>query len=137
LKNTTKGTGVGKGHGAQSRIPEPTFVRDESLAIGGMSIQPGTKRYKMGACSILVSPPYDDPKDGWHYGWHLTISRVDRYPSWDEIAKARYSLLDASMNMVMVLPPPEDFINIHNNCFQLHELVYGAAGGAEGSRFKV
>lgn len=132
-----RGTGVGKGHGALVRIPEPVLVsEDVNKGAKGIKIQDGSKAYKMGACTILVSPPYDDPADGFHYGWHLTISRVDRYPSWDEIAKARYALLPGDMNVVMVLPPMADYINIHPFCFQLHELVNGTAGGAEGSRFQ-
>lgn len=60
--------------------------------------------------------------------WHLSVSheshsvrRAKRYPSWDELAHARYELLPADIDVVMRLPPPEDFIDVHDTTFHLHE----------------
>ena len=61
-------------------------------------------------------------------GWHLSISFADhrgrnsRYPSWDEIADARYTLVPDDVTMVMFLPPPEEYVAIHKTTFHLHEL---------------
>jgi len=54
-------------------------------------------------------------------GWHLSISHPRRYPSWDEIAHARYSLLPADLDFVMHLPPLDEYVAIHDNCFHLHQ----------------
>ena len=54
--------------------------------------------------------------------WHLSISRQDRYPSWDEIADARYDLLPNALSMAMFLPPREKYINVMNYCFHLWEV---------------
>lgn len=80
-------------------------------------LEPGTRGYLLGRCFVLVSPPNRDK------GWHLSISHPDRYPTWDEVAKARYDLVPDEAQMVMHLPPRAEYINIHNFCFQLNELL--------------
>ena len=101
---------VGEGHGGHT--PNLPVIRELGAMTG---MQPGTKAYRMGKVRILLSPPFEG------MGWHMSISRPDRYPSWDEIAKARYELMPKDITVVMFLPPPEEYINIHNCCFHLHE----------------
>ena len=61
-------------------------------------------------------------------GWHLSISFADhrgryaRYPRWDEIADARYSLMPADLTMALILPPPGDYVALHDTTFHLHEI---------------
>jgi len=61
-------------------------------------------------------------------GWHLSISfrnhrrELTRYPHWDEIADARYKLLPDDITMAMLLPPPEEYVAVHDTTFHLHEL---------------
>lgn len=55
--------------------------------------------------------------------WHMSISHEERYPNWDEIKQVRYSLLSRTKTFAMLLPPPEEYVNIHNNCFHIHELT--------------
>ena len=73
----------------------------------------GAKAYMMNGCRIIVS---NEPE-----GWHLSISRRDRDPSWDEIATARYRLLPDVPEMKMVLPPLDEYVNLMPFCFHLHE----------------
>jgi len=62
-------------------------------------------------------------------GWHMSIShrtnhtppRPGRYPKWGEIKEARYRFCPADISMCMILPPPEEYINVHPTCFHLHE----------------
>ncbi|KKK50042.1 hypothetical protein LCGC14_3129000, partial [marine sediment metagenome] len=82
---------------------------------GKFGVQPNSKYYKMGVCNIIVSPPTDGA------GWHLSISSTKRYPTWDEIAHARYELLPDEILMMMELPPKGEYINIHENTFHLHQ----------------
>ncbi len=63
--------------------------------------------------------------DGKH---HLSVSFVgrrgaSRYPTWDELAHARYVLLDVDLDMVMHLPPPTTYVAIHDTTFHLHEAL--------------
>lgn len=55
-------------------------------------------------------------------GWHLSISHPTRYPVWDEIRDARYDLLPDACTMAMLLPPKGEYVNLHPNCFHLHEI---------------
>ena len=64
-------------------------------------------------------------------GWHLSISHAKRgkggqlsagrYPKWDEIADARYSMLPEDIDVVMHLPPPDEYVALHDTTFHLHE----------------
>jgi hypothetical protein len=67
---------------------------------------------------------------------HLSISaRSGRYPTWDEIADARYDLLPDDRTFAMFLPPPAQYVNV-SNVFHLWETfdtdVCGAALGSTG-----
>jgi len=55
--------------------------------------------------------------------WHLSISHPHRYPDWSEIHAARYQLVPDEVTMAMILPPKASYINVHPNCFHLHELT--------------
>lgn len=63
-------------------------------------------------------------------GWHLSIShrtnemrpRPKRYPTWDEIADARYRFCPDDVTMAMLLPPREEYVNLHETTFHLHEI---------------
>lgn len=60
-------------------------------------------------------------------GWHLSVSFRDhrgnysRYPSWDEIAHVRYELAPPEIDMVMHLPPVDEYVSDHKTTFHLHE----------------
>ena len=73
----------------------------------------GVRAFMMNGCRILLAK---EPQ-----GWHLSISRNDRDPTWDEIATARYRLLPDVPEMGMFLPPLEEYVNMHPYCFHLHE----------------
>lgn len=78
-----------------------------------------TRAYQKGPCRVLVSQ--EDHKNG-KPRWHLSISCADRYPGWNEIKDARYSLLPLGLTFAQILPPPQEFVNIHPNCFHLWEI---------------
>lgn len=73
-----------------------------------------TKYYHFGGCHIMLTHELT--------GWHLSISCKNRYPTWDEITHARYTLLPADIMMVMALPPPDQYVNLSPNCFHLSEI---------------
>lgn len=60
--------------------------------------------------------------------WHLSISHPERYPTWDEVADARYELVPAEVTMAMLLPPPEQYLNEHPYCFHLWQIDDRRAG---------
>jgi hypothetical protein len=68
--------------------------------------------------------------------WHLSVSHTSRrrraaprYPTWDELAHARYELLPANIAVVMHLPPPDEYVALYDTTFHLHELRSAAQPG--------
>jgi hypothetical protein len=64
------------------------------------------------------------------FEWHLSVAhfrqgfrrnRAPRYPSWDELAHARYELLPDNIDVVMHLPPPDEYVSAEETTFHLHE----------------
>lgn len=54
---------------------------------------------------------------------HKTIlNQPGRYPTWPEIYEARYLLCPKDKTMVMFLPPPDEYVNLHATTFHLWEL---------------
>jgi hypothetical protein len=82
---------------------------------------PGARAFQRGSIRALVSKD-----DG---SWHISVSHPYRYPKWDEIRQARYDLIPNEAFMVMVLPPKEEYVNIHENCFHLWEISRAAYEG--------
>lgn len=70
-------------------------------------------------------------------GWHLSISHrrnlVDalgqhppmRNPTWEEIRDARYLFIPSDINVAMFLPPPGEYVNVHQTTFHLWEVLPG------------
>ena len=54
--------------------------------------------------------------------FHMSISKNDRYPTLDEIVEARNYLCPLYMTMAMIIPPKEQYVNVHKNCFHLFEI---------------
>lgn len=117
-RHKRRGTGLERGHGSNSKLPaivERPLSRWERAAVKQGLLEPGTKGYFMGACTITVGSS--------HVGHHLSIAHPKRYPTWDEMAKARYELLPSDLTFGMAFPPSEDYVNVHNNCFHLWEIT--------------
>lgn len=82
-------------------------------------LQDGTKMYQRGGCKVLVSPPFGN------LGWHMSISTSYRDPTWKEIRDAWYDLIpDADKKHgAMFFPPKDEYVNLHNHCFHVHEVT--------------
>lgn len=111
------GKGFGLGHSGNTKLP-PLQAVDLAPEIA-MGMEPGTKGYLLGQCSVFVSPPY------LSRGWHISIAHRTRYPTWDEIAAAWYNGVPDADNRIacMVMPKRDEYVNYHNYCFQVHELT--------------
>ena len=58
--------------------------------------------------------------------WHISISCLHRYPSWEEIKAAWYDLVPGAgveFEGAVILPRKEDYVNLHVNCFHVHQLL--------------
>ena len=103
---------------SRQRIPDPIEVPLPDIA---GQYEPDARHYQMGRCSVTVGTILKG-SDPLFPGYHLSISHPHRYPTWDEVAHARYKLIPNDVIMVMVLPPKEEYINLDENCFHLHEI---------------
>lgn len=88
-----------------------------------MRLQNGSsaRAFKKGDCGVLITLEEHGKKPRWH----LSISCQNRWPTWEEIKDARYTLLPNNLTFAQILPPPGDYINIHPNCFHLWEIDDG------------
>jgi hypothetical protein len=79
--------------------------------------------YRWGDCSVHVAK-----EEGL---WHMSISLPYRYPTWDEIYQAWYDLVPEAQDRqgAIILPRKAEYVNIHQNCFHVHELAAGEADG--------
>lgn len=80
-------------------------------------------------CSIIVAqePARVAPRGIWLPQealmlWHLSIAHRRRYPTWDEIADARYEFCPHDITMAMLLPPPEQYVNLHEYTFHVWQI---------------
>ncbi len=76
-------------------------------------MQEGQWRFR--GCIVIVSKD-----DGL---WHLSISRKDRLPTYDELKDARYQFLPDVEYAIQVFPPKSEFVNLHTFCLHLWELA--------------
>lgn len=99
---------------SQARLPLRE-ISAEGIGRGTvLEILAYVRAYTLGECSVLVTKT---PR----IGWHLSIAHDSRYPTWDEIAQARYRLLPEGIWCAMYLPPPEEYVNLHRFCFQIQQ----------------
>lgn len=92
---------------------------------------PGTHRAFTTAsgCRVIVSRvPLKVASGRIEQVWHLSISHKHRYPTWDEIADVRYELVPNEATMAMLLPPREQYANLHGKTFQMWQIDTGREG---------
>lgn len=53
---------------------------------------------------------------------HLSISRPDRYPGWDEMVQVVEALVGPNLDMAMIKPRRLDYVSPHPYCFHWWEL---------------
>ena len=78
----------------------------------------GGNWYRWGDLSVCVGDPKEEG------AWHISISHPYRYPNWNEIYQAWYDLVpDAALiTGAIILPPKSEYVNLHPNCFHVHQL---------------
>ena len=80
---------------------------------------PGATAYE-GPKGICIIESIDNtPK--WGNLKHVSTSKNDSYPSWDETVSVKLELFGDRKDAIMVIPKRENYVNIHENCFHLWE----------------
>jgi hypothetical protein len=103
--------------------PRSAWVEQDGTSILGVGTRVWQRNVHDGHLTAMVAK---EPA-----GWHLSIShrtntappRPGRYPTWDEIADARYQLLPDQITVAMLLPPSSEYVNAHQTTFHLHEIT--------------
>ena len=54
---------------------------------------------------------------------HLSISHGRRPPTWSEIKEARYGYLPQVKYAAIILPPKEEYVDVHPFCFHVWEIA--------------
>lgn len=49
---------------------------------------------------------------------HVSIAHEHRYPTWNEILEIK-DIFFGDVDVMMIIPKKEDYVNIHKNCFHL------------------
>ncbi len=107
---------------ALREVPAPPDAEAAFLGVRGGLRNDYVRFYTLGECKILVT------KEGGR--WHLSISHPRRYPTWDEIAEARYRILPREIHAAIPLPPESEYLNLARNCFHVYEIpALDAIGG--------
>lgn len=78
----------------------------------------GATAWRRGALTAFVAQEWDGKRNAWH----MSISHPRRYPTWDEIAAARYDLIPDAVTMAQLLPPRAEYVNVHERTFHLWEV---------------
>ncbi len=73
--------------------------------------------YTMGECNVILSGAEERDVIGWHF----SISHPSRNPTWEEQRDFRYSEIPNDVYMVSIMPPKEEYVNLHPRCFHWHE----------------
>lgn len=100
----------------QNVLPEQF---QQAMAAAGSKVSTYVRRVGDGSLRAIVAL---EPA-----GWHASVSFVDhrgepsRYPTWDELTHFRYDLLPDDLDFVMHLPPPDDYVAVHDTTFHLHQ----------------
>ena len=67
----------------------------------------------------------DTPPMGIGEYRHISISRQERYPEWDEMRDLIYDcgLFSDDKDVVMFLPIKKQYVNVHPNCFHFYQKI--------------
>jgi hypothetical protein len=65
---------------------------------------------------------------------HMSISRRERYPSWDDICAAKDLFVGRDREAIQVLPKASEHVNLHCNCFHVWSNLDGPTTPQEATR---
>jgi hypothetical protein len=102
--------------GTVPNVQADPFSRDGRMKLSYAGKIYGIAYQHLTGLRMIYSIATMDDKTRWH---HISFSREDKHPSWEEMKKALRFLpwFDSSRPILMVLPPEKDYVNIHEHCF--------------------
>ena len=112
--------------GPWQRLKRNAMADATAAATGAPGLRIYQRDVEDGHLTIMVGAEagHDGPR------WHLSIShrtngndpRPGRYPTWDEIKDARYRFMPGDITVAQILPPEDEFVNVHATTFHLWQI---------------
>jgi hypothetical protein len=118
-------TTAGPGPSFLGRAPLPLVETPPPAELEARLVVPNQnsylRTYRLGDCTVIVT------REGGIF--HLSIAQARRPPTWDEVAEAWYRCVPGAAHRHggLVLPPLEEYVNLHEFCFQVTELLTAPA----------
>jgi hypothetical protein len=96
------------------RVPEKFRVHEGQMASDSRFGNNGAFMLKLAHAQTLFAIASDQ------WGWeHVSVSRRDRCPTWDEMCQVKAMFWDAEDCVVQYHPPESEYVNQHPNCLHL------------------
>lgn len=95
------------------------FVDETKQEVGGGKTAE-LRRWYNPSTSVSVIASIDDTQHGPLL--HVSIARKDRLPRWQEITAIRDYFFPPDVDVMMVLPRQEDYVNLHPNAMHLWQM---------------
>jgi hypothetical protein len=99
------------------------WVRGEDMLMDGEVLQAWRRNVHDGRLNALVG---SEPNGRLHMSVSHSLPRggPGRYPTWDELAHARYELLPGDLTFAMMLPPLDAYVADHPTTFHLFSIAW-------------
>ena len=95
-------------------VPNGCRIRDGQMASDETYGNNGAFKLKLKHGQVLFAIV----SDVW--GWeHVSVSRTDRCPTWDEMCQVKDLFWDKDDCVVQYHPPESEYVNNHPNCLHL------------------
>lgn len=92
-----------------SKVPMPANTANNFLASGGWRNEP---------TGLIVSAGIEDT-ERWGPLLHISMSYPDHDPKWEEIKALRDAFFPKDVDVAMILPTEQFYVNVHRHCFHL------------------
>lgn len=95
-------------------VPEKFRVHEGQMASDSRFGNNGAFMLKLAHAQTLFAIASDQ------WGWeHVSVSRRDRCPTWDEMCQVKALFWDGDDCVVQYHPPASEYVNQHPNCLHL------------------
>lgn len=102
-------------------ITPPSYWKRESMT-GDFSQYASSWRHPLAGLFVMGS--LSSFKDGTQ-AIHVSVSRKDRLPSWDEISKVKNEFIGEDVTAFHMIPKREDYVNLHVYCIHVWSEKFG------------
>lgn len=74
---------------------------------------------------VIVTASEPGDHDDNHAWLHVSVSRGDRLPNYDDLVRVKEIFVGTERKAMMIFPPRSKHVNIHPNCLHLYSCLDG------------